>query len=1015
MQSVVIVHVADIHILNASSTGLMRLRMLADAIGALRVEADAALILLTGDIAFSGKREQYALVETELSGIKKRLSAEWGFVDVRIFACPGNHDCDFDLQKNAIREALLHSVATSGDGQVDIVRELAEVQSGFNVFLESLDSLNVSSSPLVSFAELEIAGRSLNIVSVNTSWSSRKSELPGSLRMPAGLLPQLQISEGVSFALLHHPLNWYDPQDGKSLSDWLDVNADIAMWGHEHREDSFKVHRRRYGSSVQHFLARPIEDKNAECGFRAIILSQDDHVEEALFRWKTNRFELDRRESSLLRRNPARRLGKIRFNGKFKSFLSDPGGAFKHPRLERSLLLQDIFIEPNFRAYATGQVDIERLDGVIPLEAFVNSIGDHDSVAVFGAEQAGKTTLAKYLVEDARHHGVTPLYFDCSKLKSANRGEVTAWIKGSISSQYEDDCIGLVDQTLPSSKLILVDNVHELPGSAHAVREILQRLGAMGKRIVYFSAQNPMVTILAASQASGEEVKLWSDAKWYELLPLNNKARGHLIRRWVSIGRDSQADADAIEAEARRIKGVLDGTFGSGLSIKYPFFMLAMLQQIDVGINAKTVIRNGSQGHIFEAMLSSALEARVHTHDISLTHDFLSAIAFQMWSVDGQVISESGLESLVFDFRRDQLVQLMHPALINELVDSKILQRNGDGVGFRYQYFYYYYLARWISKRKGTSEAEELLKGYVDKIHAESAANIVTFVAHLGHEEWVLSLLIPAAESLFAGEVECRLASQAALAHKYLGQSKSVVLHTGNAAEISDHLHEQQDQAGDKEGVNDLEDAFKYMTAVRTIQVLGQIMRSRSGSIPAVRKHEIAKLSISLARRQMTVMYSAAETAADIIIEHASELFDKEIAQGSAEARGLASRLIAAVVGGVAKGLVSRAAEVVATKEFLPLIDILEEEAKSAKDIDNELIALCARVVAEQRYPAEKVESLLYRLPDSDVLSRSALAHSVVRTFYLKPPHHAVRDSACERLGISIRPFVRKLPSRQDR
>ena len=1007
MQSVVLVQISDIHVKKADSVGLKRLKMLASAIGALRDDSSHVVLLLTGDIAFSGKKEQYDLVLAELVGLTKSLLEDWKFEEVRVFASPGNHDCDFDAQKPAIRDALLQSAASIGQGQLDIVKELAEVQENFRAFSSSLGGYALEDGPLISHCKIEVAGRVINIVSLNTSWSSRKDEIPGALHMPAELLPQLQISDDLSIALLHHPLNWYDPQDGKSLSDWLDVNADIAMWGHEHREDAFKVVRKRYGSSVQHFLARPIDDDTVECGFRAVVIQSDDKLLEASFRWRAGRFELERRDVSALKRNPARQLGKVRFNAGFKSFLSDPGGAFKHPRLERSLLLQDIFIEPSFRAFSATPIDLEKMEGNVSLSGIVEEINRHPSVAIFGSEQAGKTTFAKYLVEDARHYGRTPLYFDGSKLKSTNRGEVTAWIKSSIAEQYEDDCVDLVNQTSPSSKLVLIDNVHEIPGSAQAVREILERLRAMGERTVYLSAQNPAVTILAASQSSGEEVKLWSDAKWYELLPLNNKARGSLIRRWVATGRDEVTDTELIEAEVRRIKGQLDGTFGPGLAVKYPFFLLALLQQIDVGINAKTLIRNGSQGHIFEAMVSAALDSSVHSHDISLTHDFLASLAFKLWSADSAAVSESGLEDLVFEFRRDRLVQLANPALVNELVASKILMRNGDGVAFRYSYFYYYYLARWISQRKGTTEAEELLCSYIEKIHAESAANVVTFVAHLGHEEWVLGLLTPFAEALFSGEVECKLANQASLAQKYLGLTKDVVLLTGDAAEVSDHHHEEQDHFGGKEQSQDLEDAFKYMTAVRTIQVLGQIMRSRAGNIPAVRKHEISRLSMALARRLMTVMYGVAETAADVIIEHASELFDSEIGHDSTDARSFATRLVAAVVGGVAKGLVSRAAEVVATKDFLPLIEVLEEQARSESDLDNELIALCSRVIAEQRYPQERVESFLQRIPESDILSRSALAYSVSRMFYVTPPHHSVRDSACERLGIKVKPLIR--------
>jgi len=347
---------------------------------------------------------------------------------------------------------------------------------------------------------------------------------------------------------------------------------------------------------------------------------------------------------------------------------------------------------------------------------------------------------------------------------------------------------------------------------------------------------------------------------------------------------------------------------------------------------------------------------------------------------------------------------------MNELIESKVLQAVGDGLCFRSPYFYFYYLARWISRRKGSAEAEEVLRGFIDKIHTESAANVVSFVAHLGDEEWVLDLLLPVAERLFEDAKECKLAEQAALASRYLTSDKGSILVTGDAADVSDHHHEEQDKAAIQDSGEELEDAFQYMTAVRIIQVLGQILRSRAGGILGPRKEEIADVATSLARRLMSVLYSAAEESAELIIANASELFGSEIESNSQDAVNLANRLISIVISGVATGLVGRAAEVTAAKDFVPLIEILEANARAVGDLDRELVALCSLVVAEQRYPREKVEDFLRRTPESDLLSRFALASSVVRAFYLQPPDRAVRDSACARLGIKIKALPPRLP-----
>jgi len=1009
--SLIVVQVSDLHIKNEASKGAARISLLAGAIGSLRSKSENILLLLTGDIAFSGKRSEYEIAKFELDNLRERLVKEWGFSDIRIAACPGNHDCDFGSQSPAVRDALLKSVE-SGEGKEDIVAELSSVQEAFREFEISLDTKFEELSSVAKKANLEVGGTRINLLCANTSWSSRIKEVPGSLRMPGAMLPHVSQSEDLTIALLHHPLNWYEPQDGKAVSDWLDANTDIAMWGHEHREDSFKVIRRRLGSSVQHYLARPLEDDSVECGFRCLVIESESQATEVLFALRSGIFVAGSQEESAIKRNPARQLGQIRFSSAFKSFLSDPGGVFRHPRVERNLSLQDIFIEPSFRPFTSSAPELERIDRSINLGSLLDDIRKQPATAIFGVEQSGKTTFAKYLIEDARHHGLTPIYFDCERLKSSNSGDVTAWIRASIEFQYESDCVDLVKQTSPASAVVVVDNIHEIPGSTQVVSGILDRLKIYASSVVYLTAQNPAVTILAASHSSGVEVKQWSDAKWHEIMPLNNKSRAALIRRWVAVGRDEFAEEELIESEARRIKLILDKSLGSNLSVKHPFFLLVLLQQVDAGTDAPTVVRNGTQGHIFEAMISSAIDANVKSHDVGVVHDFLAELAFQLRSQEVQVVGEDGFKMLIEDFRRSMLVQLAHPALLRELVSSKILQSTPSGISFRYSHFYFYYLARWISHNKEREAALELLKEFIDKIHSESAANVVTFVAHLGHEKWVLEFLMPASRSLFTASSECKLAEHSALAEKYRIMSKGVVLLSGSPSQITDHMNDVEDQMEPVYDNGDLEDAFKYMTAARTIQVLGQIMRSRAGGVDARQKREIARAAISLARRLMTVLYSAAEQSADVIIQHASELFDTDVKSDSMEARQQATLLIAAVVGGIAKGLVNRAADVVATKDLMPLIDSLEDDARTEIDLDLELIALCARISADQSYPQARVNGLLRRLPNGDVLSRAALAHSVARMFYLTPPSRSVRDSACERLGIKLKNIPAKLGSK---
>ena len=73
MQPVLLVQVSDIHIASGDSDGLAKLRQLSGAIGSLRDNSSHVVILVTGDIAFSGKKTQYELVLHELQDLARSL------------------------------------------------------------------------------------------------------------------------------------------------------------------------------------------------------------------------------------------------------------------------------------------------------------------------------------------------------------------------------------------------------------------------------------------------------------------------------------------------------------------------------------------------------------------------------------------------------------------------------------------------------------------------------------------------------------------------------------------------------------------------------------------------------------------------------------------------------------------------------------------------------------------------------------------------------------------------------
>jgi metallophosphoesterase superfamily enzyme len=118
--SLLILHLSDLHIKDEKDDILNKSTHIAQsAFSGLR-QASVCLIIVTGDLAYSGAVEQFTLAASFLNKIRETLKAE-GCHLVDILVVPGNHDCAL-TSAESVRSILIDRVvempATAEDLEV---------------------------------------------------------------------------------------------------------------------------------------------------------------------------------------------------------------------------------------------------------------------------------------------------------------------------------------------------------------------------------------------------------------------------------------------------------------------------------------------------------------------------------------------------------------------------------------------------------------------------------------------------------------------------------------------------------------------------------------------------------------------------------------------------------------------------------------------------------------------------------------------------------------------------------
>jgi predicted phosphodiesterase len=264
---VVLVHLSDIHFRKNSNSVTdidkdLRNEIEADA---GRVAGDLGAptaILVGGDIAFSGARDEYESAKEWLH----KFCASVGVTFANVWCVPGNHDVDqnvikksevlFDLQR------ALQAVAPNGIdakftkyfedeiGRVQLYRSIEE----FNLFSENYGYALSAERPF-STIDLELNDRStLRVFGLNSTVASNhtdnvvKKVVLGRYQLPKS-------EAGVTnLVLCHHPPDWWIDHD--NLKRDVNSRAHIQLYGHKHNQ-----HVQRVENSVQVFAGAMHPDR----------------------------------------------------------------------------------------------------------------------------------------------------------------------------------------------------------------------------------------------------------------------------------------------------------------------------------------------------------------------------------------------------------------------------------------------------------------------------------------------------------------------------------------------------------------------------------------------------------------------------------------------------------------------------------------------------------------------------------------------------------------------------------
>ncbi|MBW8468756.1 MAG: metallophosphoesterase [Thiobacillus sp.] len=315
---------SDIHFGQEKDGGIIfinddaRRRLLDDAAAEIaKLGTNASGIIVTGDIAYSAKYEEYVKAGEWLDQLAERVGCNR--LDIQMV--PGNHDINRDAITPVVKFHL-DAIREQGDKILDMLLDdddqreaLYERFAAYRDFSSGYGcDLDVGGEYSADVAVDVAPGRTVRFVRLNSALICSRKDDEGKLILGARQRVFEAINGEEMVVLVHHPLNWL--QDSNEAARYFKSRARVIISGHEH---------------FPSLNIKPVEERCDLLMLAAGATAPDDIDEKYTYKYNIIKFDWDEGADAL-----AVTINPRTWDSEMKRFERDD--AFLEDKSERSVL-----------------------------------------------------------------------------------------------------------------------------------------------------------------------------------------------------------------------------------------------------------------------------------------------------------------------------------------------------------------------------------------------------------------------------------------------------------------------------------------------------------------------------------------------------------------------------------------------------------------------------------------------------------------------------------------------------
>lgn len=641
---------------------------------------------------------------------------------------------------------------------------------------------------------------------------------------------------------------------------------------------------------------------------------------------------------------------KLKLTETFTQFLKQSDFVYKN-KSDVTSDLETFFIYPELSVKNDDIKEPKKIKSELLLENFISS---PQNLILYGAEQSGKTSLAKAFFKELFNSAVyLPVYI---RFKENETGFIKNKLEKAISSQYETKSEIL-------EKVIILDDFHKLNIKSQA--KILEDIKAVPNTY-------SIIFVESEFQESIEREKLVTNFKHYSIRMLGHLKRNELIDKWIDFTNTENQNYAAND----ELQEFINKTLLNGVIPYAPFYILTLLAAKEDLLPMDTEIT--SKGYCYQALILLAMkQMKINSQsEINVIQNFFGYIAFEMYKNHQTDYSEDELEEIFNNFINKYNWDIEYKKVLTLLRNNNIFTKNTlDLYSFKGVYFYYYFVARYISNKLTDSYYYNIAKNMVEHLNEQDNGYIVIFLIH--HTRSIVLFDEVQLNAMLSYENEKEIAinkDDTKRIDESLKNLKEITLsaydnsreNRNKASEIMDSqdvddTNNPQAESFTNQDVNN--EMLNMKKTLKTVEVLGQILKNHNGEIEKTKLEECLMNGMNAMKRLCSHLLSELDSCEKDFIDVLSSKLDERAEKetlSKAEKEQIIHQFISAISFTLMYATVIGCGNALSSKELVNIVKSIYEKENSPIDF---CIYVYCSLWYKKQFPMNELKNNFYSYP----------------------------------------------------